>query len=168
LPGQAPSAEEVAAHYDLAQLDQMAIGDALPPDQAPQIAGKALVISAEVDPKSASGVIVAQGGSGSGYALHLLDGKPVFTVREHSSPVSISAAVAPVGRFHVEARLARGGAMTLMVDGKPAASGKAAGLINVQPQEDFCVGFDNGRPVGDYDGKPHFRGTISQLKVVAE
>ena len=38
----------------------------------------------------------------------------------------------------------------------------------MQPQEDFCVGFDNGRPVGDYDGKPHFRGAISQLKVVAE
>ena len=168
LPGQAPSTDEVAAHYDLAQLDQLAIGDALSPQQAPQIAGKAFVISAEVEPTSPSGVIVAQGGSASGFALHLLDGKPVFTVREHSRPVSIMAAEAPAGRFRLEARLARGGAMTLVVDGKTVARGKAPGLINMQPHEDFCVGFDNGRPVGDYDGKAHFRGTISQLKVVAE
>jgi arylsulfatase A-like enzyme len=168
LPGQAPSPDEVAAHYDLDRLDQLAIGDTLPAEQAPQIAGKALVISAEVEPKAPTGVIVAQGGSASGFALYLRDGKLVFTVREHSRPVSIGAAETPAGRFHLEARLVRGGAMTLMVDGKTAASGKAPGLITVQPQEDFCVGFDNGKPVGDYDGKAHFRGSISQLKVVAE
>jgi arylsulfatase A-like enzyme len=168
LPGQAPSSDEVAAHYDLDRLDQLSIGDILPPEQAPQIAGKPLVISAEVEPKSPTGVIVAQGGSAFGYALHLLDGKPVFTVREHGRPVSITAAEAPSGRFHLEARLARDGAITLMVDGKTVASGKAPGLITEQPREDLCVGFDNGRPVGDYDGKPHFRGAISQLKVVAE
>jgi arylsulfatase A len=168
LPGQAPAADELAAHYDIERLDQLAIGSALTPDEAPQIAGKTLAISVEVEPKSGSGVIVAQGGSASGYALHLFEGKPVFTVREHSRPVSITASEAPAGRFHLEARLARGGGMTLAVDGKTVASGKAPGLISVQPQEDFCVGFDNGRPVGDYDGKAHFKGTISQLKVVAE
>jgi arylsulfatase A-like enzyme len=168
LPGQAPSEAEVAAHYDIARLDQLVIGDTLGPDEAPQIAGKALVISMQVEPKASSGVIVAQGGSACGYALHLREGKPVFTVREHSQPVSIMAPEAPPGRFQLEARLARGGAMTLAVDGKTVASGNAPGLITVQPREDFCVGFDNGRPVGDYDSKPHFRGAISQLKVVAQ
>jgi hypothetical protein len=44
----------------------------------------------------------------------------------------------------------------LAVDGKTLVSGKAPGVIPAQPHEDFCVGFDNGRPVGDYDGKAHF------------
>jgi hypothetical protein len=57
--------------------------------------------------------------------------------------------------------------MTLAVDGQTVATGKAPGLIDVQPQEELCVGFDSRRAVGDYDGKPHFRGAICQLKVVA-
>ena len=168
LPGQAPSAEVLAAHYDLERLDELTIGDALTSDAAPQIAGKALTISVEVDPRSTSGVIVAQGGSQVGYALHLREGKPVFTVREHGRPVSITAPDAPQSSFMLEARLARGGAMSLSINGKTVAEGKAPGLITAQPQEDFCVGFDNGRPVGDYDGKAQFQGSISKLKVVAE
>lgn len=149
-------------------MAQLAIGDTLQPDEAPQVANKALFISVQVEPKSPTGVIVAQGGIACGYALHLRDGKPVFTVREHNQPVSITADEAPAGRFHLEARLARDGKMTLSVDGKTVATGKAPGLIEMQPHEDFCVGFDNGRTVGDYNGRPHFRGSISQLKVVAE
>lgn len=168
LPGTAPSADELAAHYDLARLDQLNIGDTLSSDEAPQIAGKALTISAHVAPESASGVIVAQGGSASGYALHLSKGQLVFTVRVRSHAVSVSTKELPSGPFQFEARLAKGGTMTLLTDGKVVATGKAAGLIPGQPNEDFCLGFDNGRPVGEYDGHPLFHGSISQLKVVAE
>ena len=168
LPGHAPSDAELAAHYDLAQLDQLNIGQTLSPDEAPQIAGKGLTISANVAPESSSGVIVAQGGVGVGYALHLREGQLVFIVREHGRSVTVSTKELPKGSFQFEARLGRDGTMTLATNGKVAATGKAAGSIPTQPKEDFCLGFDNGRPVGDYDGSPLFRGTISQLKVVAE
>jgi arylsulfatase A-like enzyme len=168
LPGQAPSDDELAAHYDLARLDQLDIGETLASDEAPQIAGKALTISANVTPESSSGVIVAQGGGACGYALHLREGQLVFTVREHGQTVSVSTKELAGGPFEFEARLAKDGAMTLVTGGKVAATGKGPGSIPVQPKEDFCVGFDNGRPVGEYDGQPLFRGSISQLKVVAE
>lgn len=168
LPGQKPSNDELAAHYDLAQLDQLNIGDTLPSNEAPQIAGRALAISAKVAPESSSGVIVAQGGSACGYALHLSKGQLVFTVRGHGRTISVSTKELPNGPFQFEARLARDGSMTLVTDGKVAATGKAPGSIPVQPNEDFCLGFDNGRTVGEYDGHPLFRGSISQLKVVAE
>ncbi len=51
LPGQAPSPEEIAAHYDLDDLAGLAIGDTLQPDEAPQVAGKPLFISVQVEPK---------------------------------------------------------------------------------------------------------------------
>ncbi|HWX19865.1 MAG TPA: sulfatase-like hydrolase/transferase [Candidatus Binatia bacterium] len=168
LPGQAPAADVLAAHYDLQSLDKLEIGDVLDQAEAPQIAGKALTISAEVSPEAPDGVIIAQGGSFNGYAVHLRGGKPAFTVREAGDLVSISAAKTPAAHFRLEARLARDGAMMLAIDGKTVARGKAPGLIPGQPHEDFCVGHDNGRPVGDYDGRTHFRGAISKLKVVAE
>ncbi len=168
LSGQAPTPDELAAHYDLNELDKLAIGDVLGQGEAPQIGGKPLTISAEVQSESPEGVIVAQGGSLNGYALHLHAGKPVFTVRVAGDVSSISAPEKPGGRFRVEARLDRDGTLSLAVDGKNVAHGKAAGVIPAQPHEDFCVGFDNGRPVGDYDGKAHFHGTISNLKVTTE
>ena len=168
LPGQAPTPAELAAHYDLNELAKLEIGDTLSEDEAPQIAGKRVTISAEVQAQSPEGVIVAQGGSLHGYALHLHEGKPVFTVRVSGHVTSISAPEPMAGRFQVEARLDRDGALNLAVDGKTVATGKADGVIPAQPHEDFCVGFDNGRPVGDYNGKAHFRGTISNLKVTAD
>src|SRR5713226_8800959 len=91
LPGQAPSAEELAAHYDLQALDKLGIGEVLSQGEAPQIGGKPLTISAEVRAESPEGVIVAQGGSFNGYALHVHGGKPVFTVRVAGEVFSISA-----------------------------------------------------------------------------
>ena len=165
LRGQAPTSEELAAHYDLQALDKLGIGEALSQNEGPQIGGKSLSISAEVQPASPEGVIVAQGGSFNGYALYLHGSKPVFTVRVVGEVFSILAPEKPAPFFRVEARLERDGALSLAVDGRVVAKGKAAGVIPAQPHEDFCVGFDNGRPVGDYDGKAHFRGSIAKLKV---
>ena len=168
MAGQAPSADLIAAHYDVPSLDQLAIGDALGRGEAPKIANKSLTITAEVESKSSNGVIVAQGGSATGYAVYLREGKPVFTVRERSQPVSITATNAAPPHFKVEARLASDGAMTLMIDGQTVASGKAPSLIRTQPAEDFCVGFDNGQPVGEYSGNAQFNGVISHLNILAK
>ena len=65
----------------------------------------------------------------------------------------------------VTAALAKDGTMTLTVGGQPAVTAKAAGPVPRQPQEDFCLGHDNGRPVANYaKGKP-FQGKITDLKV---
>lgn len=168
LPGQTPSANDLVAHYDLQTLDKLGIGETLGQAEAPQIGGKTITICADVQSESPEGVIVAQGGSFQGYALHLHEGRPMFTVRVAGEIYSISAPSKPPARFQVEAWLARDGALSLAVNGQPAVHGKASGVIPAQPHEDFCVGFDNGHPVGDYDGKARFRGTITNLKVVTE
>ena len=55
--------------------------------------------------------------------------------------------------------------MTLAIDGRTVAQGKAAGLISRQPMEDFCVGHDNRMAVGEYVAPARFNGTIKNLKI---
>jgi hypothetical protein len=146
--------------------ENLKIGDTLAADLAPQVAGQPLSITCQIEPKAQSGVIVAQGGSAAGYSLYLKDGRLVFAVRRSSADITrITSAEIPAGRVAVEARLAGDGTMTLSVDGKPAAKGKAGGLIDRQPVEDFCVGHDNRVPLDAYDGAARFAGSIEHLKV---
>ena len=165
LPGQEPTPATLAAFYDVKPIDQLAVGESLDSEDAPQIAERTLTVSVEVEPKTRDGVIVAQGGLSYGFALHLREGCPVFTVRDSSHPVSIAATNAPTGRFRLEARLGVDGALSLRVNDQVVASGKTAGPITRQPAEDFCVGHDNGRTVGDYDGKKLFQGALAHLRV---
>jgi arylsulfatase A len=147
--------------------ENLKIGDTLAADSAPQVAGQALSITFQIAPKAPSGVIVAQGGSAVGYALYLKDNRLVFVVRRSAEDITrITSAEIPAGRLSVEARLGGDGTMTLAVNGKPVAKGKAGGLIDRQPMEDFCVGHDNRMPLDAYDGKTRFAGSIEQLKVL--
>ena len=145
------------------------IGDTLAADSAPQVAGQPISITCQVEPKGQDGVIVAQGGSAVGYALYLNKGALVFAVRRSSADVTrITSARVPAGRLSIEARLAGDGTMTLAINAEPAAQGKAGGLIDRQPAEDFCVGHDNRVPLDTYDGKTRFAGSVEQLKVVTD
>jgi arylsulfatase A len=164
LPGQAPATGDGLAPA----LDTLKPGDALGGDDAPDIENKPLRITCEVEPKSSNGAIVAQGGKTFGYAVYLSEGKLRFTVRENGAPISITASDTPRAAFQFEARLARDGTMTLAIDGRNVAQGKAPGLVSRQPVEDFCVGHDNRMAVGDYTAPARFAGTIRNLKIVTE
>lgn len=151
------------------KLSSLKIGDVLTPEDAPQIANRPFTITCDLEPKTRTGVIVAHGGSAVGYALRLQDGQVVFTVHPTGKPsVNITTKESPPGRIAIEARLAANGTMTLSLNGKVAATGKAEGLITREPQEDFCVGHDDGKPVGDYDGKTPLKGILENLKVTIE
>jgi hypothetical protein len=53
--------------------------------------------------------------------------------------------------------------MKLSVGGQDTATGKAKGVLPRQPAEDFCVGHDNGKPVGIYVPAPPLQGAITEL-----
>jgi len=86
-------------------------------------------------------------------------------VRAGGTPVSIVANETPLPAFRLEAHLGSDGALTLAIDGRTVARGKASGLIARQPVEDFCVGHDNRQAVGDYLAPAQFTGTIKGLKI---
>ena len=163
-PGQEPRAEVSAP----AVAGGWKVGDSRGGAEAPQVAGRALTIAATVMAEKPNGVIVAHGGKSIGYALYLRDGHPVFTVRQETRPVSITAPAALSGQVRLEARLARDGAMSLGVDGQTVATGRAPGSLPMQPQENFCVGFDDKVPVGEYEKAVRFQGVLSDLQVRTE
>jgi arylsulfatase len=105
-------------------------------------------------------VIIAQGGAFAGWALYLHDGKPKYC---HN--------LAGLQRFYVEAEsavpagehqvrmefaydgggLARGGQVTLFVDGDKVGEGRVEATVPMlySADETCDVGFDAGTPVSD-------------------
>ena len=141
LPGQMPEEKPYQPS------DLLHVGDEIEAYEAPQIAGKPLRITCQITPKSENAVIVTQGGKQSGYSLYLTDGVPSFAVRENKKLYTVAAPSAPGKTYGIEARLEKGGRMTLAIDDKIVAKGKAAGLFKKQPAESMCVGFNDGAPV---------------------
>lgn len=146
-------------------LAQAKSGDTIASASAPQVGQKAFTVSVTVETAQRDAVIVAQGGL-IGHALYLKGGRVAFAVRHGADEVVELVSPAEVkGSFAVTASLAADGAMKLVVAGQDAVSGKANGALPRQPAEDFCVGHDNGKPVGVY-GKPvALQGSVSGLSV---
>ena len=147
-------------------LSNLKLGDLLVPEDAPKIANHPITIECDIEPATPNGIIVAHGGAAVGYALRLEDGDVVFTVHASGKRiVDITAPKPPPGRLSLSAKLAADGAVALSVNGKIAATGQAGGLITREPQENLCVGFDDRRPVGKYDGQARFQGRLEHLKI---
>lgn len=133
----------------------------------PQIANKTLAIRCEVTPQSRDGVILAQGGNQRGYALHLKDGKPIFSVRQNGKLYAIDAPAAPEGKLSLAAHLEKDGVMTLAVDGKIVARGKAPGVFTEQPQDELSIGEDALSAVGDYKAPHPLKGKVENVQITA-
>ena len=134
---------------------------------SPHIANRSLIIRCDVSAPSANetGVLVAQGGNQQGYALHLKDGKPVWSVRENGKLTEIIAPAAASGRFSLEARLNDTGAMTLAINQKIVAQGKASGRIPVQPKDELSTGEDTLSAVGNYAPPNRFKGKVENVTI---
>lgn len=151
-----------------AALDKLKPGDAVPSGSAPQIAGKAFTLSCEIETDLRDAAIVAHGGASAGYALHLKDGRVVFSVRTGPKDAVTDVQSEPIkGPVKVVATVGRDGALTLAVGEQAIVKGKAPGPVPRQPAEDFCVGHDNGQPVANYAKAKPFEGKITNLKVTS-
>jgi arylsulfatase A-like enzyme len=148
-----------------AALDRLKPGDAIRSAAAPNVAAKAFTLSCQVETELRNTVLIAQGGTVAGYALYLRDGRVVFAIRTGKDAITEVRSEPVRGAVRITASLARDGAITLTVGDQAAVTGKAAGPIPRQPQEDFCVGHDNGQPVASYHKPEPFKGSITGLKV---
>ena len=141
------------------------MGDHLDRAHAPAIAGRGFTITARFEAEEPQGVIVAQGGTARGYALFVEDGKLVFLVRAAGQATRVATPDAVKGAHTAVARFDRSGTLTLALDGQPAVSGQAPGLIEPMPVDGLEVGSDQGGPVGPYPADHQFRGTIESVRI---
>ncbi len=152
-----------------ADLSTLKPGDTLSADAAPQIANRAFTLSCTVETTQPDAILVAHGGSAAGYALHLRGGHIVFMIR-HGGGHSFNEIVSPgtiTGSTQIIASLAKDHTMTLTVNDQVVATAQAPGFITRQPQEDFCIGHDNAKPVAVYTAKGRFEGKIMNLKMTS-
>ena len=72
------------------------------------------------------------------------------------------------GKFSLTATLFADGMMALKVNDQQPVTGKAKGLISVQPQDELSLGEDTRTAVGDYTAPHPLQGSVQNVKVVTQ
>jgi arylsulfatase len=144
------------------------------------IKNKSHAVTAEVVvPESgAEGVIVAQGGAFAGWSLYVKGGKPVYCYNLlglQRFKVEGDASIPP-GEHQVRMEfaydgggLAKGGTVSLYVDGNPVGEGRVEGTVPMifSADETADVGSDTASPVSDdYTSEASvFTGTVNWVQI---
>ena len=128
--------------------------------------GKPLAVEAWVKADAGDGVVVARGGPAYGYVLALRGGRPQFAVRNESKLAAVTAKEKVVGKWvHLAGVLTADKKLQIYVDGKPAGSADAPGLISQDPHQSTEIGEDDGGAVGDYESPFSFTGLIDEVRI---
>jgi arylsulfatase len=148
---------------------------------APATRNRTHTITAYVDIPAggADGVLVADGGTSSGYVLYLKDGRPSYTYNYFRREVTTVAAPdrLPPGRARIDLRFAydgggngKGATVTLTVNGRKAADARLARTVPkiYSYDESFDVGEDTATAVGPYTAPFPFTGTIEKIEIRAD
>jgi arylsulfatase A-like enzyme len=144
------------------------------------IKNKSHAITAQVivPAESAQGVIIAQGGAFAGWSLYAKDGKPTYCYNLlglQRFKIQGDSAL-PAGEHQVRMEfaydgggLAKGGTVTLYVDGDEVGQGRVEGTVPMvfSADETADVGSDNASPVSDDYGPTDnaFNGTVNWVQI---
>ncbi|QEC51242.1 putative membrane-bound dehydrogenase-like protein [Anseongella ginsenosidimutans] len=136
----------------------------------PHVAGKAISVSATVsrrDNKPLEGLILAQGNKTDGYGLFVSDGKLSLVVNQDGKAYTATSSRSLPDRFELVARLDEGGAMSILVNGREVASGKAPSLFTSDLQNPVRTGRepDESAGIADYEGAFDFSGGLQDLSL---
>ena len=147
---------------------------------APNTKNKSHTITAEINipDKGGDGVLVAEGGSGGGFALYIKDGKLVYEYNffDEDRYIVTSTEKVPVGKSTLkmdfiyegkEGEMAKGGDIMLYANGNKIGEGKMDKSIPGRFGIDtFGIGVDTGSPVSkDYSPPFAFAGDILKVEI---
>lgn len=128
--------------------------------------GGAWTVEAVVKAAEPSGMILARGGASHGYALHLEQGRPVFTVTANNTAARVIADNTVTGEWvHLAGVISADQQLHLYVNGKPAGTQKLKAFIGKDPNDGMDIGVDAGSPVLKGPGSGGFRGLIESVKL---
>jgi putative membrane-bound dehydrogenase-like protein len=136
---------------------QMRKGLVLPAESTPDVVGKELLISADVEKSREdvySGLILAHGDKTNGYGLYLKENKLYFQVNQQGKSYALNTVEALPAKFNFKAALQQDGSMHLLVNNKETTSSKAKGLFTQPLKTGMRVGFDDKRDEEKIAGYP--------------
>ena len=133
-------------------------------------------IDVDIPVGGADGVLVADGGVSSGYAIYLNDGRPTYTYNYFRREVTTIAAPdrLPPGKARIGVRFAydgggrgKGATVTLIVNGKQVGEARLERTVPTiySYDETFDVGEDTATPVGPYAAPFPFTGTLEKVEL---
>ncbi|MEE2714833.1 MAG: SGNH/GDSL hydrolase family protein [Verrucomicrobiota bacterium] len=130
---------------------QLKGGDQLPQEEAPNIAGRGILLEGAVKSGDPDGVIIAQGGDAQGFAL-ILDKGYLCYITCVDGKLSTVKTNAPLSSFNFafSSAMSPSGNVTLSIDGKQVASGKVL-PVKSMPIDGLAVSADPDGTVGDYE-----------------
>jgi arylsulfatase len=138
----------------------------LPRAESPDIGGRPFAVEVDVAAVGAEGVLVAQGGDQHGFVLFVRSGQLHFGINRGGK---LSVVTAPDAQLTTPATVSAAvnlqGVVTIKIDGRSVAKGKAGGLVPETPADGLQVGRDLAGTVGDYDGPFEFQGKITRAVV---
>jgi len=140
-------------------------GDHLDRADAPNLNAHPFEITVRFESMGKDGVLVAQGGSVHGFTLFLKNGELHFAIRRGNVLTSTPGIAVTTGLRTAKASLAKGGAMTLILDNRPPVAVQAAGLLEQMPGDGLDVGEDAGGLVGPYAEDNGFTGRIDSVHI---
>jgi arylsulfatase A-like enzyme len=146
---------------------QLLAGVSLAQENAPMVRDKALKITATLHGDSPRGVIVAQGGTAHGYALHLEDGKLIFAVRRDGKLDRVTGRIekSTDSRYNIQVEWNADASVDLRVNGSVVGQGQLPGLLTDMPIDGLNVGDDIGGLVDEYTVPTTFTETIEKVTV---
>ena len=140
--------------------------DHLPQAEAPMVRKRGFIVAATVETKGHDGVIIAQGGTNHGWAMHVWEGQLRFVTRHGGKLTALVAKGAfPKSAVKVSAQLQTDGTVTLKVDDKVVLEGKSPGPMLDMPLDGLEVGVDLNGAVGRYPADKVFEGTVKNLSL---
>lgn len=144
------------------QSFELKAGEVLSDAQAPDIADRSIRLQSQFSIQDTGfGILVAQGGSRTGYSLYVEKNQLIFAVRVAGQLHKVAQPIQP-GVHHVQASLGSGGRLKLKLNDLPEVSSEVVGLLE-QPVDGLQVGEDAGGAVSDYAKKQPFKGEIQSL-----
>jgi arylsulfatase A-like enzyme len=141
-------------------------GDVVPAAAAPAIASAPFVVTADVVPDGSDGVIVAQGGSQTGWSLYVQEGKLKFTTKVRGQETTFETDAPPAGKaVSIGAVLLADGAMRMHIGQDLPQVVMAPSTIPNTPGDGLEVGRDQKSPVGNYTAPFAWQGEVQRVTV---
>lgn len=113
-----------------------------------------------------NGIILARGGKSQGYALHLQDGKPAFSVCVQDKPVTVIGRKPIVGEWaHVAGVISGDQRAVLYVNGAVAAERPLPSFLPSDPNDTMQIGADNSSTVTQQASPAKFVGLIESVRL---